>query len=52
MGYTPQQVGRMSYAQFMACLDGWIAANCPDSSRAAAPTSEEFARAKRLHGDA
>lgn len=30
MGYTPQQVRAMSMWQYMAALDGYIAANSPE----------------------
>lgn len=33
MGYTPQQVNDMSLWQFMAAVDGYIAANTPENER-------------------
>lgn len=48
MGFTPEQVGRMSVYQFAACVDGYNAAN---SDAVDAPTDEEFEAAKRAHGD-
>jgi hypothetical protein len=31
MGFTPEQVGRMSLWQFFACGDGWARANVPEA---------------------
>ncbi len=31
MGFTPQQVGAMSFWQFMACADGFARARQPDA---------------------
>lgn len=33
MGFTPQQVGAMSFWQFMACADGWARANDPKAAK-------------------
>ena len=33
MGFTPQQVGRMSVWQYLAALDGYVAANNPDAAK-------------------
>lgn len=32
MGFTPEQVGRMSLWQFLACGDGWARANNPEAA--------------------
>lgn len=50
MGFTPQQVGRMSLYQFAACVDGVNRANSVDQIDA--PSVEEFESAKEAHGDA
>lgn len=34
MGFTPQQVGAMSFWQFMACADGFARAHQPDGPAA------------------
>lgn len=39
MGFTPQQVGRMSMWQFMAAAEGFVKANSPD--KAGKMTSDE-----------
>lgn len=49
MGFSPEQVGRMSLYQFAACVDGFNRANNPDKTDP--PTAEEFAAAKAAHGD-
>lgn len=33
MGFTPEQVGRMSLWQFMACADGWARSNSPEAAK-------------------
>ena len=33
MGFTPQEVGRMSVWQYMAALDGYIAANSAEDDK-------------------
>lgn len=33
MGFTPQEVGRMSVWQFLAARDGFIEANNPNSDK-------------------
>lgn len=48
MGFTPQEVGKMSLYQFAACVDGFNKAN---STEIDAPTAEEFKRAKEAFGD-
>lgn len=48
MGFTPQDVGRMSLFQFAACVDGVNEAN---SDHVDAPTDDEFKAAKEAHGD-
>jgi hypothetical protein len=50
MGFTPEQVGRMSLYQFAACVDGVNKANTPND-KGDAPTDEEFRAAKEAHGD-
>lgn len=40
MGFTPQQVDRMSFWQFAACVDGFNKANAPDDP--APPSNAEF----------
>ena len=32
MGFSPQQIDRMSVWQYLAALDGYIAANNPDAA--------------------
>lgn len=41
MGFSPEQVGRMSLFQFAACVDGFNKANSPDDAPEA-PTDDEF----------
>ncbi len=41
MGFTPEQVDRMSLWQFVACLDGWKAANGVEE-KPEPPSAEEF----------
>lgn len=41
MGFTPEQVGRMSLFQFAACVDGFNRANGGEDGPQA-PTDEEF----------
>lgn len=50
MGFSPEQVGRMSLYQFAACVDGFNAANSADDA-VDAPTDEQFHAAKAAHGD-
>lgn len=50
MGFTPQQVGRMSLYQFAACVDGFNKMNSTEEM-VDPPTDEEFKLAKALHGD-
>ena len=33
MGFSPREVRKMSLWQFMAALDGYIAANSPDADK-------------------
>jgi len=33
MGFTPQQVGKMSVWQFIAAVDGYVAANTPEDDK-------------------
>ena len=33
MGFSPEQVGRMSLWQFFACADGWARANSPEAAK-------------------
>jgi hypothetical protein len=40
MGFTPTQIDAMSFWEFLAVRDGWIAANSPPDG-AGAPTPEE-----------
>jgi hypothetical protein len=40
MGFTPAQVDACSLWEFLACRDGWIAANTLDAE-ASAPTAAE-----------
>lgn len=49
MGFTPQDVGRMSLYQFAACVDG---VNRAHSDQIEPPTPDEFQAAKEAHGDA
>jgi hypothetical protein len=49
MGYSPQQMGRMSLFQYAACIDGWNQKNAGDDVEP--PTDEEFEVAKAAHGD-
>jgi hypothetical protein len=39
MGFAPSQVDAMSLWEFLACREGWIAANSPPENPA--PTPEE-----------
>lgn len=48
MGFTPEQVGRMSLYQFAACVDGL---NDAEAGAVTAPTADEFTAAKAAHGD-
>jgi hypothetical protein len=41
MGFSPEQVGRMSLFQYAACVDGFNKANGGDDTPQA-PTDEEF----------
>lgn len=50
MGFTPQQVGAMSFYQYAACVDGINKAY--GGSAVEAPTDDEFLAAKEAHGDA
>jgi hypothetical protein len=49
MGFTPEQVGRMSLFQYAAGVDGVNAANRTEES-VSAPTDEEFNAALAAHG--
>jgi hypothetical protein len=48
MGFSPDQVGRMSLFQYACCVDGVNEAN---SDAVEPPTDEEFQAAKEAHGD-
>jgi len=48
MGFTPAQAGAMSLWQFMACWDGWCAANTVEKTEA--PSDDAFEAMKREHG--
>lgn len=50
MGFSPLQVEEMSLYQYAAVVDGWNEANGGEGS-AQAPSAEEFALAKQMHGD-
>lgn len=50
MGFSPQQVGAMSLYQYAAVVDGWNEAHGSDAA-GQAPSAEEFAMAKLMHGD-
>lgn len=50
MGFSPQQVGRMTLWQFFACIDGFVTANSPE--KPAPPSDEEFERMLTRHGHA
>lgn len=41
MGFTPQQVGEMSVWQYMAALDGYVAANTPEGERGLSKAEED-----------
>lgn len=41
MGFAPDQVDRMSLWQFIACLDGWKAANGAED-KPEPPSADEF----------
>lgn len=49
MGFSPDQVGRMSLFQYAACVDGWNKAQNPDAVDP--PSADEFEAAKAAHGD-
>ncbi|MBD9573582.1 MULTISPECIES: hypothetical protein [unclassified Ensifer] len=42
MGFTPQQIRAMSMWQFMAALDGFIAANSPEDTGLTAKEADEL----------
>lgn len=42
MGFTPQQVNEMSVWQFMAALDGYIAANSPEDKGLTTKEADEL----------
>lgn len=50
MGFSPQQVGAMSIHQYAAVVDGWNEAHGSEGA-GSAPSAEEFALAKHMHGD-
>jgi hypothetical protein len=50
MGFSPHQVGTMSLYQYAAVVEGWNQAHGGDGA-AQAPSAEEFAMAKLMHGD-
>jgi len=50
MGFTPQEVGKMSLYQFAACVEGVNKANSADET-VSPPTDAEFRAAKEAHGD-
>lgn len=41
MGFSPQQVGAMSVWQYMAALDGYIAANSVDDDKGLSSKEED-----------
>ena len=41
MGFTPQDVGRMSVWQYMAALDGYIAANFSEDAKGLSAKEED-----------
>lgn len=41
MGFTPQQVGAMSVWQYMAALEGYIAANTHEDERGLSKKEED-----------
>lgn len=49
MGFSPQQISRMSLYQYAACVDGWNEANSEGSVEP--PSVEQFRAAKAAHGD-
>jgi hypothetical protein len=42
MGYTPQEVRAMSMWQYMAAIDGYIAANSPDDKGMTAKEADDI----------
>ena len=41
MGFTPQDVGKMSVWQYMAALEGYIAANSSEDSKGLSAKEED-----------
>ncbi len=50
MGFSPDQIGRMSLYQYAACVDGWNAAHSSED-HIDAPSDAQFRAAKEAHGD-
>lgn len=50
MGFSPQQIGKMSLFQFAACVDGFNKANSTEET-VDPPTDEEFEAAMALHAE-
>lgn len=42
MGFDPRAVDRMSLWEFFVCVDGWVAANCPEQDDAPAVSEDEY----------
>lgn len=54
IGFTPEQVDRMSLWEFTACVEGYRAAHAPSDELPPPPTKEQFeamkeARARWMH---
>lgn len=41
MGFTPREVGQMSVWQYMAALEGYIAANTPEDDKGLTKAEED-----------
>lgn len=42
MGFTPEQVGAMTFWELDCCLEGWQAAHATGDAPAAIPTADEL----------
>ena len=49
MGFTPQQVGKMTLWQFNCCVEGYLKANSPEE-KPEAPSDQEFDAMLKRHG--
>lgn len=42
MGFTPREIGAMTFAEYVACYDGWKSANSSGDEAPEAPSVEQF----------